>query len=171
MSKLYKDNGRIYGDYKAEGYTVNPNTTPSEFTTGDNTVQLITRSTPCGNIPGTNTVIPQFINDKNEFIVPGPRCLYSAAAANVQMFDDSVGVQASTNLAVPLLCNYSVTIAELDDNDLNWAPEVPPFSIVANPYNNLFNLYWRNAMNELYSPNARIMDVYRDWETDRKSVV
>jgi hypothetical protein len=160
LSKLYKDNGRIYGDYKAEGYTVNPDIAPSEFTTGDNSVQLITRSTPCGNIPGTNTVIPQFISDKNEFVVPGPRCLFSATAVNVQVFDDSAGVEASVTTAIPTLCNYSSTIAELDDYDLNWAPEVPPFSIVANPYNNLFNLYWRNAMNELYSPNARIMEAY-----------
>jgi len=160
LSKLYKDNGRIYGDYKAEGYTVNPDITPSEFTTGDNSVQLITRSTPCGNVPGTNTVIPQFINDKNEFVVPGPRCLFSASAVAMQVFDDSAGVEASVLTAIPTLCNYSSTIAELDDYDLNWAPEVPPFSIVANPYNNLFNLYWRNAMNELYSPNARIMEAY-----------
>ena len=61
---------------------------------------------------------------------------------------------------IPTLSNYSTAFADLDDLDLNWAPEVPPFSIVANPYYNLFNTYWRNAMNELYSPNARIMEAY-----------
>jgi len=41
---------------------------------------------------------------------------------------------------------------------LNWSPEVPPHPIEANPYNNLFNLYWRTYMNALYSPDARMME-------------
>jgi hypothetical protein len=59
-----------------------------------------------------------------------------------------------------MLNNYSSVFATITDFDLNFAPEIPPFLINANPYNNLFNLYWRNAMNELYSPNARIMEAY-----------
>jgi len=160
LSKLYKDNGRIYGNYKAEGYTVNPNTAVSSFTTGDNTVQLVTRSMPCGLIPGTDVAVPQFINDKNEFIVPGPRCGFSVNEINIQIFDDSVGVEAPVTYGVPTLSHYSDPFPSLDDFDLNWAPEVPPSQINANPYNNLFNLYWRNAMNELYSPDARIMEAY-----------
>lgn len=160
LSKFYKDNGRIYGDYKAEGYTVNPDTAVSSFTTGDNTVQLITRSMPCGIIPGTDVAVPQFLNDKNEFIVPGPRCGFNINAIGIQLFDDSVGVEAAVLYAVPTLSHYSDPFPSLDDFDLNWAPEVPPSQINANPYNNLFNLYWRNAMNELYSPDARIMEAY-----------
>jgi hypothetical protein len=160
LSKFYKDNGRIYGDYKAEGYTVNPDTAVSSFTTGDNSVQLITRSMPCGLIPGTDVAVPQFLNDKNEFIVPGPRCGFNINAIGIQLFDDSVGVEAAVLYAVPTLSHYSDPFPSLDDFDLNWAPEVPPSQINANPYNNLFNLYWRNAMNELYSPDARIMEAY-----------
>jgi hypothetical protein len=160
LSKFYKDNGRIYGDYKAIGYTVNPDTPFSSFITGDNSVQLITRSMPCGLIPGTDVAVPQFLNDKNEFIVPGPRCGFSINAINIQIFDDSVGVEAAVLYAVPTLSHYSAPFATLDDFDLNWAPEVPPSQINVNPYNNLFNLYWRNAMNELYSPDARIMEAY-----------
>lgn len=160
LSKFYKDNGRIYGDYKAEGYTVNPDIAKSSFTTGDNSVQLITRSMPCGLIPGTDVAVPQFLNDKNEFIVPGPRCGFSINAISIQIFDDSVGVEAAVTYAVPTLSHYSAPFATLDDFDLNWAPEVPPSQINVNPYNNLFNLYWRNAINELYSPDARIMEAY-----------
>jgi hypothetical protein len=160
LSKIYKDNGRIYGDYKAEGYTVNPDTAVSSFTTGDNTVQLITRSMPCGIIPGTDVAVPQFFDDKNQFVVPGPRCGFNINAIGIQLFDDSVGVEAAVLYAVPTLSHYSDPFPSLDDFDLNWAPEVPPSQINANPYNNLFNLYWRNAMNELYSPDARIMEAY-----------
>ena len=160
LSKFYKDNGRIYGDYKAIGYTVNPTVAVSSFTTGDNSVQLITRSMPCGVIPGTDIAVPQFLNDKNEFIVPGPRCGFDVNSISIQLFDDSVGVEAAVTTAVSTLSHYSAPFATLDDFDLNWAPEVPPSQINVNPYNNLFNLYWRNAMNELYSPDARIMEAY-----------
>jgi hypothetical protein len=160
LGKLYKDNNRVYGQYKAEGYTVNPDVPISSFVTGDNTVQLITRSTPCGNIPGTLIPIPQFINTQNEFILPGPRALFYSTPYNIQVFDDSAGVEASVSTSITMLNNYSQVTATITDFDLNFAPEIPPFLINANPYNNLFNLYWRNAMNELYSPNARIMEAY-----------
>jgi hypothetical protein len=160
LSKLYKDNNRTYGEYKAEGYTVNPDVPISSFVTGDNTVQLITRSTPSGNIPGTDIPIPQFINTQNEFVVPGPRALFAVGSYVMQLYDDSVGVEAPVQWTFQSLQNYSNVQATITDFDLNFAPEVPPFQINANPYNNLFNLYWRNAMNELYSPNARIMEAY-----------
>jgi hypothetical protein len=158
LGKLYKDNGRVYGEYKAEGYSVNPDVPISTFVQGDNTVQLVTRSTPAGNIPGTLIPIPQFLNDNNEFVVPGPRALYNAQSYQMQVFDDSVGVLSPVATGVNVLNNYSSVTATITDYDLNFAPEVPPFQINANPYYNLFNLYWRNAMNELYSPNARIME-------------
>jgi hypothetical protein len=160
LSKQYKDNNRVYGQYKAEGYTVNPDVPISSFVTGDNTVQLITRSTPCGNIPGTNIPIPQFINTQNEFVLPGPRALFEAAGYPIQLFDDSAGVEAPVSYSFASLNNYSAIPATITDFDLNFAPEIPPFQINANPYNNLFNLYWRNAFNELYSPNARIMEAF-----------
>ena len=160
LSKVYRDNNRTYGEYKAEGYTVNPDVPISSFVTGDNSVQLITRSTPSGNIPGTDIPIPQFINNQNEFVVPGPRALFASGAYISQLYDDSVGVEAPTIFAFQSLNNYSFANATISDFDLNFAPEIPPFQINANPYNNLFNLYWRNAMNELYSPNARIMEAY-----------
>jgi len=160
LSKIYRDNNRTYGEYKAEGYTVNPDVPISSFVTGDNSVQLITRSTPSGNIPGTDIPIPQFINNQNEFVVPGPRALFASGAYISQLYDDSVGVEAPTIFAFTSLNNYSSANATITDFDLNFAPEIPPFQINANPYNNLFNLYWRNAMNELYSPNARIMEAY-----------
>jgi hypothetical protein len=160
LSKLYKDNDRIYGQYKAEGYTVNPDVAPSSFVTGDNTVQLITRSTPSGNIPGTLIPIPQFINTQNEFVVPGPRALFAVGSYVMQLYDDSVGVEAPVQWTFQSLQNYSSAEATITDFDLNFAPEIPPFQINANPYNNLFNLYWRNAMNELYSPNSRIMEAF-----------
>ena len=160
-SKLYRDANRIYGDYKAEGYTINPSTAPSDFAIGDQKVQLVIRSAPAAIIPGTGTPIQCFYNDQLEFVVPGPRCLYNANSENINLYNEITTIATPTT-SVPVLNHYSNTYPTVDDYDLNWAPEVPPHvvTVSANPYNNLFNLYWRNYMNELYSPEGRIMEAF-----------
>jgi hypothetical protein len=158
-SKVYKDLNRVYGDFQVEGYTVNPSTPPSDFAKGNQQIQLVTRSTPSANIPGTANAIPCFYNDSLEFVAPGPRALYSASTILINLFDE-VGATASPSTQVPLLNHYSNVFTNVTDFDLNWAPEIPPHAntVIANPVNNLFNLYWRNYMNDLYSPEGRIME-------------
>jgi hypothetical protein len=156
LSQVYKNVNRIYGDYEQVGYTINPDTEPSDFITGDQKIQLTTQSTPGGVVVGSGVVMPMFYNNSGEFVAPGARCLFEAGTANIQLFDD--GALTSVLEPVPLLNHYSQVLADIDDYDLNWAPEIPPHPIVTNPYNNLFNLYWRSYMNALYSPEARIME-------------
>jgi hypothetical protein len=159
-SKLYKDANRVYGDFKSEGYTINPSTAPSDFAIGDQKIQLVTRSAPAALIPGTSTPIQCFYNEQLEFVAPGPRCLYNANQDTVNLYNELTSATPLTN--VPVLNHYSNTYPTVDDYDLNWAPEVPPHvvTVSANPYNNLFNLYWRNYMNEIYSPEGRIMEAF-----------
>ena len=156
LSKQYRNVERVYGDYEAVGYTINPDTSPSDFAIGDQKITLVTRSTPSGVVNGNGYVMPMFLNESVQFVTPGPRCLFEAGAYNVQLFDD--GITTAVNTAVPVLNNYSQVFAELDDDDLNWSPEVPRHPINTNPYNNLFNKYWRTYMNALYSPEARMME-------------
>lgn len=160
-SKLYKDNNRVYGDFKAEGYTINPSTAPSDFAIGEQKVTLVTRSTPAALVPNTGTPIACFYNEQLEFNAPGPRALFYAGIANINLYNDVSGNASSATL-VPILNHYSDAYPNFDDFDLNWAPEVPPHvvTVTANPYNNLFNTYWRNYMNELYSPEGRIMEAF-----------
>jgi hypothetical protein len=160
-NKIFQDAGRIYGEYKIEGYTVNSSEVPNDFAQGEMTVQLVTQPTPSNAINGTGIIIPKFVNDKGEFVVPGPRCLYIAGTADIALYDDitdEVGEITSVNLAN----HYSTVNAEVQDFDLNFAPEAQPHQIIGHPYNNLFNLYYRNYLNEIYSPEARIMTAYFD---------
>ena len=156
LSKQYRNVERIYGDYEAIGYTINPDTAPSDFAIGDQKITLVTRSTPSGVVNGNGYVMPMFLNDSVQFVAPGPRCLYIAGDYPVQLYDDSTITVVNTNVKV--LNNYSEVFPSIDNFDLNWAPEVPPHPINGNPYNNLFNLYWRTYMNALYSPEARMME-------------
>lgn len=160
-SKLYRDANRVYGDFKQEGYTINPSTAPSDFAIGEQKVTLVTRSAPAALIPGTNTPIQCFYNDQLEFVVPGPRALFNAGSIEVNLYDEGSGL-ATPVTEVPILNHYSNAYPTLTDTDLNWAPETPPHvvTVTANPYNNLFNSYWRNYMNELYSPEGRIMEAF-----------
>jgi hypothetical protein len=157
-NKLYKDAGHIYGDYVVKGYTVTDTATTNVFAQGDTSVQLFTSPTPCNAINGTNIVIPKFVNEQGDFVIPGPRALFLAGNADVMLYDDDTSTAQLTS--VYLGNHYSSVNAQADDFDLNFAPEAPPQEITANPYKNLFNQYWRDYINEIYSENARIMRAY-----------
>jgi len=156
LSKIYKNVNRVYGDYEVVGYTVNPDVASSDFAIGDQSIKLVTQSTPCAPVNGTEIIMPMFINEQLQFVNPGMRCLYYAGTFNSFVYDDDNATVNNINIA--LLNHYSVINPDLFDFDLNWAPEVPPYAITTNPYNNLFNLYWRTYMNALYSPDGRIME-------------
>jgi hypothetical protein len=167
ISKPYRNVNRIYGDYEAIGYTVNPSTPPSDYVIGDQKIQLVTRSTPSGVLNGSGYVMPLFYDESLKFVIPGPRCLFEAGTVNIRLYADNVNT--SVTVAMPVLNNYSVVVASVDDEDLNWAPEAPPHFINSNPYNNLFNKYWRTYMNALYSPEGRIMEA--SFALDLKDIV
>ncbi len=154
-SKAFQQAGRIYGDFKIDGYTVNPSINASEFITGKQEIKLITQSTPALNLGPTH--VPKFIDVNGSFVIPGPRCLYYSHTINIpKMFN--AGNYVAFN--APTLSHYSVENPTIADFDLNWSPEVPLHNITTNPYFTLFNLYWRDYLNEIYSPDARIMEAY-----------
>ncbi len=147
FSQQYKNVNRVYGDYEVAGYTINPDTAPSDFAIGDQKIQLVTRSLPAGVVNGSGYVIPMFFDSSLRFKVPGPHCLFEAGSYAVALYNDNTSAVVTTNVST--LNHYSVINADIDDEDLNFAPEVPPHPIVTNPFNNLFNTYWRSYMNSL----------------------
>ena len=153
FNSVYKDNGRIYGRYEI---TENDFEVINEFATGEEKVELAFASTPSAPVENTDVVVPRFINSEGQFVQPKPRILYYFADFFVNMYDevsDSVIVTA-----VKCLNNYSTMNANVSDSDLNFAPEIPPHTIIANPYDNLYNRWWRNYYRELYDGQARIME-------------
>jgi hypothetical protein len=156
-SKLYTNAGRVYGDLKIEGYTVNPNIDQTQFATGNLNVKLVTQSTPNLQITGAAAIIPKFLDTAGSFIAPGPRALFFSHTVNVPQMEQngSFGLYAA-----PALSHYSVLIPTVSDFDLNWAPEVPPYNINGQPFFTLFQVYWRDYLNSIYSPDARIMEAF-----------
>jgi len=150
---IYKDNGRIYGRYEV---TESDFEVINEFATGEEKVELAFASTPSAPVENTDVVVPKFLNAEGQFVQPKPRILYYFADFFVNMYDEvSDGV---IQTAVKCLNNYSTMNATVTDNDLNFAPEIPPHTIIANPYNNLYNRWWRNYYRELFDGQARILE-------------
>ena len=154
-----KGGGRVYGDYKIEGYTTSPNDPPSDFAQGENKVELGIASTPCYEVKGTNIIIPKFINEGGAFQLPGVRMLFNSGTASIQLYDD-VTTNAPIETPVYLLNHLSASFPDLSDSDLNFAPEDPLYIGPVQVYNNLFNTYFRNALNEIYDRSARVMVAY-----------
>ena len=150
---IYKDNGRIYGRYQV---TESDFEVINEFATGEEKVELAFASTPSAPVENTDVVVPRFINAEGQFVQPKPRILYFFADFFVNMFDEVSGDVLQT--AVKCLNNYSTMNATVSDKDLNFAPEVPIHTIIANPYDNLYNRWWRNYYRELFDGQARILE-------------
>lgn len=153
FNSLYTENGRVYGRYEV---TENDFEIINEFATGEEKVELAFASTPSAPVENTDVVVPRFINAEGNFVQPKPRILYYFADFFVNMYDEVSDSVVQT--AVKCLNNYSTMNATVTDSDLNFAPEIPPHTIVANPYNNLYNRWWRNYYRELYDGQARILE-------------
>jgi len=153
FNSVYKDNGRIYGRYEV---TESDFEVINEFATGEEKVELAFASTPSAPVENTDVVVPKFLNAEGQFVQPKPRILYYFADFFVNMYDEVSDTVIQT--AVKCLNNYSTMNATVTDNDLNFAPEVPIHTIVANPYNNLYNRWWRNYYRELFDGQARILE-------------
>jgi hypothetical protein len=153
FNSVYTDNGRVYGRYEV---TESDFEVINEFATGEEKVELAFASTPSAPVENTDVVVPKFLNAEGQFVQPKPRILYYFADFFVNMFDEVSGDVVQT--AVKCLNNYSTMNATVSDSDLNFAPEIPPHTIIANPYNNLYNRWWRNYYRELFDGQARILE-------------
>jgi len=157
-SGVYTKLGRIFGDNVYNGYTVNDTDTANEFAQGELKVELGFASTPLVEINGTNIPICKFVGETGDFQTPGPRLLYLTEKVDVALYDE--GTLAGAAAQVNTLSHYSLLHPNAQVHDLNFWNEVPLYYIAGNPYNNLFNKWHRGFLNEIYSPQARILDAY-----------
>ena len=152
-NSLYKENGHIYGTYKV---TESDFEIINEFATGEEKVELAFAPTPCSSIESTGVVVPKFVNSQGQFMQPKPRILYYATDSAVNLFNEATNSVVSTQVAC--LNNFSSVNATVSDKDLNFAPEIALHPIIAPPYDNLYNRWWRNYYRELYDGQARILE-------------
>ena len=162
-SKLFVDQGRVYGDYKAEPYLVTNTQIPSSYLSGETSVKLVAQSTPATQINGSNIIVPRFWTQSGDeppkFTAPQLRMLYYAENVDIYIYDEVSG--SGVIQSVPTLNHYSDTSGfnpDYNGKDLNWAPETPLHDYTANPFDNLFTLYWRDYLDTIYADDARILE-------------
>lgn len=144
--------GRIYGRMLVDN-------TGNEFATGDQSIQLYAAPTPCNAIPGTQIIIPKWMDQNGQIINIKPRFVYwdkITTPINIKVLDDSDGSIDTINY-YPYIGHYQSPIPTITDYDLNFGPETPFHSIDALPANTSFNVYWRSYIDQIYNEDARIM--------------
>lgn len=157
INKQYQEQGnRTFGRYLIE----EPD---NDFATGELKLQVPFGAYPLSLISGTNLLIHKSYDEKGA-VITDPLCKivfwkYVAGTNDLVTYNDATGLSVQET-SYPFLGHYSTPVPDVEDFDFNFGPEVPTHTISANPYNNLYNLYWRSYVNQLYSQEARIMTAY-----------
>jgi len=151
-NQAYKTVGRLFG-------ALDLYDTQSDFTTGENTVQLEACPTPNQMLNNHTTWhLPKFVDNDYQFVTPGARFLYFN-------FDDlfhinpegGVVVGGPDGMQVPFVGQYDTLLPDLSSEDLNFSQEIPMHPIISAPANTRFLKYYNNYLQELYSPESKVL--------------
>jgi hypothetical protein len=163
-SKIFTTAGRTYGNYEIDGYPIDNIGSVSQFIDGELNIKLVTQSTPTMLLGSwvatsgfTSVPAPHFVDDNWNYVPPALRCLFIAGLQDITMVDTAFNIVPAQS---PLMSHYNSLTPSITDYDLNWSPETPLVSVPSQPYNNLFNLYWRSYLDQIYSGRVRIMEAH-----------
>ena len=152
---MQKVGGRTYGRMLI-------NNSGNEFATGDQTIQLYAGPQPNNAIPGTQIIVPKWMDQNGQIVDVKPRFVYwnkVTTALDIKVVDDSDGSIDTINY-YPYIGHYTSPTPDITDDDLNFGPETPFHVVNATPTNTAFNVYWRPYIDQLYNEDARIMTAY-----------
>lgn len=110
-------------------------------------------------IPDSDATLLRLTKDGKALANPRPMLAYynGLEQRNIKTIDD-LGSPAFFKL--PLWSESSDWATDVADYSLNFGYPRPLRQIIANPLNGLYYAYWRKFANELYSPDARILEGY-----------
>lgn len=157
LNVFYKENAnRIYGRYLIEDGE-------NDFATGDYKVQPLFGAYPLTYIGGTDVLIHKAIGANGQAIAD-PKCkvvYWGGTQTNADLWAYNDTTSQSVNLSsYPYFGHYSDPNPDVGDIDLNFGGEIPAHIIQANPYANLYNTYWRQYVDQLYSSDSRLMEAH-----------
>lgn len=152
-NQAYKTVGRLYG-------TLELYDTASDFTVGENVIELEACSTPNQMLNGSSTWnLPKFVDSEYQFSYPGARLLYFNFTDVYNIWPDGGGwvVGGPEGMNVPYVGHYDVLLPDLSSNDLNFAQEIPLHPIISAPANTAYLKYYNNYLQELYSEESKVL--------------
>jgi hypothetical protein len=155
---IQESNKRTYGRYLIDD-------SENDFSTSELKVEAKFGAYPITAISGTNIIVHKAFDDKLKKIKEAkPLIVYDCGEVDITnnpivSLDQTDGFPDTFNTYVHF-SNVDAYAPTVDDYDLNFGQDVTFYPVSGNPVNTLFNTYWREAINQLYSSEARIMEAY-----------
>lgn len=129
----------------------------NDFATKEQKIELMFTATPLALIKGTEYPIAKFINNTGEYVNSGAKILYKTNEQfNVNVIDEDINATVST--ALNIFSHYTTSIPSIADEDLNFGQEIPLHPIESTPWQTLYARYWNNYIQDIYAPDARILE-------------
>jgi hypothetical protein len=153
FNNLYNTQGdRVYGRLEL----VDPQ---NDFATDEQKIELYFGSTPIVPIKATSYAIPKFVNDQYQYSAPNPRILYKTGETmNFNVYNDSTnGVNVVTAY---MFSHYSDFLPDITSRDLNFGQETPLCEVSSIPYKTLYARYWNEYIENIYAPDARVLEAF-----------
>jgi len=155
-SQAYKSVGRVFG-------SLNLYDTASDFTVGENKVEVIASTTPNQVFPNASNIdfyFPKFVDDEYKWVYPDARLFYFSFdlldTLGIRPIGGSSSIYGSL-LYVPFIGHYDHVYVDLATNDLNFAQEIPLHPITSAPVNTMYFKYYNNYLQELYSEESKVL--------------
>ena len=154
LNNLYNTQGnRVYGRLELID-------AENDFAVENQQIEVEFGSTPLALIPNTNYPIAKFVNDKNEYTNPTPRILYRTSdTMTIHILDDDTNT-IDTNFVLPMFSHYQNVTPTISSNDYNFGQETPLHRVTSIPYKTLYQRYWNDYIENIYAPDARIMEAF-----------
>lgn len=155
-SQAYKSVGRVFG-------SLNLYDTASDFTVGENKIEVIASTTPNQMFPNASNIdfyFPKFVDDEYKWVYPDARLFYFSFDALDTLGLRPIGGNVSAYgslLYVPFIGHYDHVYVDLATNDLNFAQEIPLHPITSAPVNTMYFKYYNNYLQELYSEESKVL--------------
>jgi hypothetical protein len=153
FNTLYNTQGdRVYGRLEL----VDPQ---NDFATEEQKIELYFGSTPIVPIKATSYAIPKFVNDQYQYSAPNTRILYKTGETmNFNVYNDTTtGVNQVTAY---MFSHYSDFLPDITTRDLNFGQETPLCEVSSIPYKTLYARYWNEYIENIYAPDARVLEAF-----------
>lgn len=153
FSNIYNTQGnRVYGRLEL----IDPE---NDFATDENKVELYFGATPIVPINGTTYAIPKFVNEDYSYSAPNPRILYKVGdTIKFNVYNDTTG--GVNQVETFLFSHYSDFVPDIQSRDLNFGQETPLCSVASIPFKTLYARYWNEYIQNIYAPDARILEAF-----------
>lgn len=153
FNNIYNTQGnRVYGRLEL----IDPE---NDFATDENKVELYFGSTPIVPIKATSYAIPKFVNEDYSYSAPNPRILYKVGdTIKFNVYNDTTG--GVNQVEAYQFSHYSDFVPDIQSRDLNFGQETPLCLVDSIPYKTLYARYWNEYIQNIYAPDARILEAF-----------